>query len=241
LLVDAGLSPTQVEQRLAVHGISPDSLHGILISHNHSDHVRYAASCSAKFGVPLFVTRPTLTASKSAVSPRECREVEFFRAGDSLKLGALRVETVGTPHDAVDGVVFVIDDGVHRLGICTDLGHVFADLRSLVAGVDGLFLENNFDEQMLENGRYPQFLKRRIRGPGGHISNREAAELVARHASSRLQWLCLAHLSDKNNTAAKALQANREALGSALPIHVTSRHRAIEKLQLGGGQMCFDF
>ena len=111
--------------------------------------------------------------------------------------------------------------GERRVGICTDLGHVFDDLRSLVASVDGLYLESNYDEGMLERGRYPYVLKKRIRGPGGHIANREAAELVARHATSRLQWLCLAHLSEENNTPELARTALSAALGwDAAAIHV---------------------
>lgn len=241
LLFDAGLSPAHVEHRLQTIGVSPASLHGIVISHNHSDHVRFATTCSRQFGVPLFITEPTMRASRHFVSPLGC-DIQHFRSGDSIKFGELTVETIRTPHDAVDGVVFSIDDGQHRIGICTDVGHVFDDLRSLVSRVDGLFLESNFDEEMLKNGRYPAFTKRRIAGPGGHIANHEAAELVARQASSRLQWLCLAHISAENNTQAKALAAHRAALGQDLPIHVTSRRRATEALSLGPrrGQLSFD-
>jgi phosphoribosyl 1,2-cyclic phosphodiesterase len=160
-------------------------------------------------------------------------DVRHFRSGASVRIGHLTVETIATPHDATDGVVFVVDDGRHRLGICTDVGHVFGELKNLAGGVDALFLESNFDETMLARGPYPRRLKERIRGPGGHISNREAAELVANHAGDRLQWLCLAHLSHQNNSPGLALAAHREALGDSLPIHIASRSRASGALTLG--------
>jgi phosphoribosyl 1,2-cyclic phosphodiesterase len=249
LLFDAGLSALQVTQRLALHGRSADSADALFISHDHYDHVRCAGIYARKFKVPLFVTQRTLGASRRSIVPGPGMDVQYFRAGNSVKVGHLTVETVATPHDAADGVVFVIDDGRHRLGICTDVGHVFGDLKSLVKSVDGLFLESNYDEAMLANGPYPQRLKQRISGSRGHISNREAAELVASSASDKLQWLCLAHLSDKNNTPRKALAEHRALLGSALPIQLTSRSHATDSVGLDeavGGlstrrQLAFDF
>lgn len=232
LLFDAGLSATQVSQRLATHGRSAEGADALFISHDHYDHVRCAGIYARKFQVPLFITSPTLTASRRSLEAGKGIDVQNFRAGSSVKVGHLTVETVATPHDAADGVVFVIDDGRHRLGICTDVGHVFGDLKSLVKSVDALFLESNYDEAMLANGPYPQSLKRRISGSGGHISNREAAELVEGSATSKLQWLCLAHLSDKNNSPKKALAAHREVLGKNFPIQMTSREHATDIMSL---------
>lgn len=233
LLFDAGLSATQTESRLARTGRTAMEADALILSHNHSDHVRCAGLYAKKFKMPLFATRKTLAASRPIIPLTREIDVRYFRSGDSIKVGHVTVETIQTPHDAVDGVVFVVDDGKYRLGICTDVGHVFQDLRSLVKSVDGLFLESNYDEKMLEQGRYPRFLKERIHGPGGHISNRDAAELVEKSASSRLQWLCLAHLSDENNTPRKALSIHRQALGPEFPIQVTSRSNATESLLLG--------
>jgi phosphoribosyl 1,2-cyclic phosphodiesterase len=238
LLFDAGLSGIQLETRLARFGRSAAGLDALFISHDHSDHVRGAGVFVRKFGMPLYVTPRTLAVSKRRMQLGALAEVAHFRAGDRVRIRHVTVETVATPHDAVDGAVFVVDDGERRVGICTDLGHVFDDLRSLVASVDGLYLESNYDEGMLERGRYPYVLKKRIRGPGGHIANREAAELVARHATSRLQWLCLAHLSEENNTPELALATHRAALGDALPIVVARRYEATPPMtvapRLGG-------
>lgn len=231
LLFDGGLSATQVEQRLAQFDRDPRSVDAMIISHEHYDHVRHAGMCSKKFGIPIFITKPTYAIAKRYITVNDAIDVHHFKAGDTIKFEGVRVETVCTPHDAVDGVVFVIDDGQHRIGICTDVGHVYEDLKSVVKSVDGLFLESNFDERMLENGHYPYMLKKRISGPGGHISNREAAELVSQNASSKLQWLSLAHLSDKNNTLKKALAAHKKALGPKLHIQLTSRNSATDMLE----------
>jgi phosphoribosyl 1,2-cyclic phosphodiesterase len=232
LLFDAGITGAQAEARLAAYGRGVQGLDALFISHDHFDHVRCAGVFTRKFGVPLYATQRTLAVANRRIGLGPTTAVQHFRAGDSVKIKHVTVETVGTPHDAVDGVVFVVDDGVSRLGICTDLGHVFADMHALVGSVDGLFLESNYDVRMLETGYYPESLKRRISGRGGHISNVEAAELVAKSASSRLQWLCLAHLSAKNNTPARALATHRVVLGDAPTIHMTSRQHASQALSL---------
>lgn len=249
LLFDAGLSASQVSERLAAQGRSAQAADALFISHDHYDHVRCAGIYTRKFKVPLYINPRTLRASRRSLVPSAEMDIRHFRSGDSVTVGHLTVETVGTPHDAADGVVFVVDDGNHRIAICTDVGHVFGDLKNVVQSADGLFLESNYDETMLENGPYPLRLKQRISGSRGHISNREAAELVAGSASAKLQWLCLAHLSDKNNTPRKAMSLHRKALGESLPIQMTSRDRATEIMEIDPSregssrrrQLIFDF
>ena len=110
-------------------------------------------------------------------------------------------------------MVFVVDDGKHRLGILTDLGHVFSGLADVIASLDAVLLESNYDPDMLANGPYPDWLKERIAGPAGHISNFEAAELLKTAASKRMKWACLGHLSQDNNTPKLALATHRKILG----------------------------
>jgi phosphoribosyl 1,2-cyclic phosphodiesterase len=143
----------------------------------------------------------------------------------------LAVETIPTAHDAVDGVAFVIDDGRRRLGILTDLGHVFDGLEEVVSSLHAVILESNYDPDMLDGGAYPEFLKQRIRGPEGHISNVEAAELLA-CSGRRLQWACLAHLSEKNNQPKVARRTHRELLCNRFPIHIASRYEATDVLEV---------
>ncbi len=140
------------------------------------------------------------------------------------------METIPTPHDAADGVGFVVDDGVHRLGILTDLGHVFDELDEILPQLDAVFIESNYDLEMLAGSFYPETLKRRIRSPQGHLSNIDAAELLYRAASPRLAWACLAHLSQESNTPELAFETHRKVLGREFPLHCADRHAATDIL-----------
>jgi phosphoribosyl 1,2-cyclic phosphodiesterase len=230
LLVDAGISGQVACARLAEFGRDIRHVDAILISHDHSDHCRSMGIFHRKFGLPIHISPRTLAAATRRCSQGKLAGVETFLPGDVLRFGELAVETIPTPHDGVEGVAFVLDDGQQRVGVLTDLGHVFRDLSTVVGSLDGLLLESNYDPNMLAHGSYPAFLKRRIQGPRGHLSNGEAAELLATSAGSRLRWVCLAHLSEHNNTPTLAMQTHRAVLGGRLPLQVASRYKATEVL-----------
>lgn len=223
LLFDAGLSAKQLRERLASLDRKPDDLDALIISHEHSDHSCGIGVIARKYNVPVYITKPTLTASRRQ-NLGEIPEIVHFVPGHSFKIGAVTIETIATPHDAIDGSVFKVTHEGASLGICTDLGHVFRDLRNLVGQVDALYLESNYDTHMMINGPYPPSLKRRIMGPGGHISNAEAAELIAAEATSRLQWLCLGHLSAQNNTPEVTFATHEKIHGAAMPITIAPRY-----------------
>ena len=224
LLFDAGISGAQAERRLAAYGRDIRKVDAVIISHDHSDHVRCAGVLHRKYDLPLFASRPTLHAAEKNLDLGAVRDVGSFTSGSALRFGKVTVETVCTPHDAEDGVAFVICAEGRRLGILTDLGHVFNGLPELIESLDAVFLESNYDPEMLESGPYPAFLKARIRGPRGHISNIESAELLRSSASRALQWACLAHLSEQNNKPELALRTHRKILGNAFPIRAASRY-----------------
>jgi phosphoribosyl 1,2-cyclic phosphodiesterase len=232
LLFDAGISGTQARERLAQHGRDVSRVAALVISHDHSDHSRSMGIYQRKFGLPVYVTAETFRAASARYRLGEIDDVRRFHAGTTLRFGGVRVETIPTPHDGVDGVAFVIDDGRRRLGILTDLGHVFGELDAIIRSLDAVLLESNYDPEMLEQGAYPEFLKRRIRGPNGHLSNVEAAELLSDSATKRLQWACLGHLSHDNNTPAVALATHRKILGPRLPLHVATRYAASEVMEV---------
>jgi phosphoribosyl 1,2-cyclic phosphodiesterase len=225
LLFDAGISGSQVQQRLAFHNRSATGVDAVLISHDHADHSRNMGILHRKFGLPIYVTAETYRAA-SRYGLGEIADVRHFHSGEPLQFGKVVVETIATPHDAQDGVVFVVDDGQHRLGILTDLGHVFTGLGDVIASLDAVLLESNYDPDMLAHGGYPVWLKNRITGPAGHISNFEAAELLLAAASQRMKWVCLGHLSQDNNTPQLALATHRRILGERLPLHVATRYEA---------------
>jgi len=233
LLFDAGISGKRTAERLAAHGRDVRDVDAVIISHDHRDHIRSAGILSRKFHLPIYMTRAALSAARRyGLKLGIISDLRHYKPGKSLTFGALTVRTVPTPHDAADPVAFVISDGRRRLGILTDLGHVFGALTPLVARLDAVFLESNYDPEMLAAGPYPAYLKRRITGAAGHLSNVEAAELVARHGDGRLQWVALAHLSEANNTPELARRTHQGIAGRSRPVHIAWRHGPGEFLRI---------
>ena len=224
LLFDAGITGNLVQERLAVHGRDV-AVDAVLISHDHIDHCRSMGILNRMFGLPIYATAKTFDAAKR-FALGEINDLRYFVAGKTVQFGKVTVETISTPHDGADGVVFVVDDGKHRMGILTDLGHVFDGLADVIASLDAVLLESNYDPDMLATGSYPNWLKKRIAGPAGHISNFEAAELLSVAASKRMKWACLGHLSQDNNTPQLALATHRKILGDRLPFFVATRYEA---------------
>lgn len=222
LLFDAGVSGTCAARRMESRGCDIRSVQGIIISHDHVDHIQCAGVLQRKFGIPIYVTRKTLAATYCKLGILS--DVRFFESGDTLEFGHVRVHTVRTPHDAADGVAFVVECEGKRLGILTDLGHPFPGLQSLMEGLDAAYLESNYDPQMLEHGPYSELLKARIRGKGGHISNQEAAAVLKSCSKRRPEWIAVAHLSAENNHPQLAHEAQWAAVGRDYPVYHASRY-----------------
>ena len=231
LLFDAGISGIQAERRLLQHGRNIRDVDALVISHSHSDHVRSAGVFNRKYGIPIYMTRTTYETSAGMIHAGSGQEVCHFNSGEAIDFGAVSVMTIPTPHDAEDSVSFVVQFEGRRLGILTDLGHVFDDLAGIIASLNAVFLESNYDPAMLESGPYPQFLKNRIAGSGGHISNFQCWQLLAEHGSN-LQWACLSHLSAQNNDPETALGTCREITGDAIPLQVASRYEVGAEMRL---------
>lgn len=223
LLFDAGISGVQAQRRLAAFGRDIRRVDALIISHDHSDHIRSAGIFHRKFGLPVYVSEPTLRLAQR-FRPLGPMKAMTFVSGETLQFGDLGIETVRTPHDAADGVAFVVTSPGARLGILTDLGHPFEALSALLSGLDAVLMESNFDPEMLANGPYPAFLQTRIRGPRGHLSNPESARLL-RETGTRLKWACLGHLSEQNNRPELALDTHQALARGDYALHVASRYR----------------
>ncbi len=232
LLFDAGISGKQAEERLARHGRDIRNVDGLFISHDHSDHTRALGVFQRKFGMPVYITRRTLLAISRNQKIGNLERVRLFTAGNSQSFGEVTVHSVPTPHDSVDGVAFVVEDKQHRVGILTDLGHAFEGLREVLESLDAVVIESNYDEQMLATGPYPEHLKRRISGAGGHLSNEDAALLLKQSRTERMKWACLCHLSEENNEPERARATHQRILGEDFPVHIASRYDASEMFEL---------
>jgi len=221
ILFDAGISGRLSARLLDEKGRDIRACKALFLSHDHADHVRCAGIWQRRFGIPVHATEATIRAASGLDG---LRDVRLFRAGETVEVGPVKVHTIRTPHDAADGVAFVVDHEGKRLGILTDLGRPFPTLARLLPELDGAYLESNYDPDMLEKGRYPAFLKARIRGGRGHLSNFEAAALARESLGSRLRWIAIAHLSEENNLPELALDIHRQHLGRLFPVHLAWRH-----------------
>ena len=223
LVIDAGISGKQAERRMAAHGEDIRRVDALLLSHDHVDHTRAAGIYQRKFGLPIHATAGTVAACRHQLG--SVHDVRMFDSGGGIEIGEVVIHAIGTPHDGVDGVCFVIEHRGKRLGILTDLGFVFPQLESILPELDAVYIESNYDPDMLARGPYPPRLQNRIRGNGGHLANAEAAGLLRDFTDGRLQWAALAHLSEQNNTPPLALDTARRLTGRTETLHVASRTR----------------
>lgn len=230
LLFDAGISGRQAASRMLQHGRDIRDVDAVIISHDHVDHVSSAGVFQRMFDLPLYMTRRTHMAIRTNLG--RLHDVRYFRSGDALQFGSVTVHTIPTPHDAADGVAFVVECAGRRLGILTDLGHAFSGLQDLLSSVDGAYLECNYDPEMLENGPYPWELQERIRGLHGHLSNEDSADLLHACGRKRPAWIAAAHLSAANNTPELALDAPRRAVGHGYPVHLAPRWGCSEMFRI---------
>ncbi len=199
VLVDVGISCREVERRMARQGLSMERVKAIFISHEHTDHIRGLAVVANKYQLPVFMTPGTRGACRLAIPDRLLHPLADLA---SISIGGLGITGFHKYHDAAEPHSFVVRNDAVSVGVFTDIGRVCERVSHFFGECDAVFLESNYDEAMLMAGRYPHFLKNRIRGGYGHISNTEALELFLQHRSDRLSHLFLAHLSKDNNDPA---------------------------------------
>lgn len=226
LLFDAGISGAQAQKRMAIHDRNIRDVNAVIISHDHIDHIRSAGIYQRKFNIPIYITRQTLMATRCRLG--HLNDVHHFRSGETIGFHSLKVHTFATAHDAADGVVFVVEWEKKRLGILTDLGHPSPWIQDILESVDAAYLECNYDPDMLESGNYPEGLKARIRGDGGHTSNVDSAMMLKACGNRRPNWIAVAHLSQENNRPELAIETQLNAVGKTYPVYHASRYQASE-------------
>ena len=204
LMLDCGFSVNETVSRLARLGLQAEQINGLLVTHEHSDHIGGVARLARKFKLPVWMTHGTLLTQQAAFADIAVTELNPHHC---IAIGDIEVQPFLVPHDAREPVQYVFSDGAHRLGVLTDTGHITPHIEASLAGCHALVLECNHDEEMLRTGRYPLSLKQRVGGRVGHLSNRQAAELLASMDTSLLRYIVAAHLSKQNNLPELAAQA----------------------------------
>ncbi|MBQ5536144.1 MAG: MBL fold metallo-hydrolase [Oscillospiraceae bacterium] len=227
VLIDAGISARRITQSLARLGLSPAALSAILITHEHDDHIKGMRTLCRQCAAPVYAslgTAQSLAYAGEALRP--------FRAGDGFTVGALHIQSFPTSHDAADSVGYRIDSAGGSVGILTDTGFVTEAAAQVLRGVELLLLEANYDIEALRSGPYPYFLKERILGARGHLSNDDAAEFALQSVRSGTRDILLSHLSRENNTpvmAEYAVARRLQSLGMTVRLGVAPRDELSEE------------
>jgi phosphoribosyl 1,2-cyclic phosphodiesterase len=211
LLMDCGFGLAETRTRLARLGLAPHDLRGIVVSHEHGDHIGGVGRFARKHGLPVWLTAGTLVMAQDL----DGVEVRVIDSHAVFAVEALEVQPFPVPHDAREPVQYVFSDGARRLGVLTDSGCSTPHIETILSGVEALVLECNHDAAMLANGPYPPSLKQRVGGRFGHLENGQSAELLGKLKHDRLQCVMAAHVSRKNNTPALARRALAQVLNCA--------------------------
>lgn len=225
VLVDAGLSGKQMRERLERVGVDPKAIRAIIVSHEHSDHVKGVGVLSRRYKLPVYMNWGTWSAAARSIG--KVHRLEHFETGSRFIVAGLRIHPFSVPHDCADPVGFRITNGAVSIGIATDLGAVTGLVENALGGLRVVVLESNHDPAMLRDGPYPWELKQRVRGRLGHLSNSDSARLLQRIVSDELKAVILAHLSETNNLPELALASARDCLAEFLA-HRGSLHCAVQ-------------
>ncbi len=221
VLIDGGISRREIEKRMTRLGLSMKKVQGIFVSHEHGDHIHGITSLTRRHKIPVYITSATRSAGNLRLDDTLVRDM---RAHTTVSIGAIRVTPIPMKHDAIDPHSFMISSDTVNVGIFTDIGvacdNVVANFRKCHAA----FLESNYDEWMLDNGRYPLALKNRIRSGSGHLSNREARQLFTTHRPDFMTHLFLVHLSQNNNHP-RIVRDTFYPVAGNVQVVVTSRDR----------------
>ncbi len=220
ILVDAGISCREIERRMARLDLSMSKVKALFISHEHTDHISGAAVLSRKYKLPVYITPSTIRQAKIHI---EKSLQQTFKTDEAIQIGSLSVTPFVKHHDAIDPFSFMIASKDIKVGVITDIGKVCERVIHYFRQCHACFLETNYDDKMLEEGGYPIFLKQRIRGGKGHISNAQALELFLQQKPPFMSHLLLSHLSKHNNCPELVFDLFKQHAGD-IEVVVASRY-----------------
>lgn len=228
LLLDCGFSMREAVKRLERLGLQPEQLAAVLVTHEHSDHVKGVPALARKYRMPIFMTPGTYHSREYGQIP----QLKLIESYQNFVVNEITVQPVAVPHDAREPAQYWFQAGGKKLGILTDLGCLTSHVIDAFKGCDGLIIEANHDRNLLAFGPYPPSLKERVAGPWGHLSNEQAADLLEQIDTSKLQHLVVGHISQKNNTlelAKRSLAGIQKPLGQ---IYYACQDQGFHWLQL---------
>jgi phosphoribosyl 1,2-cyclic phosphodiesterase len=201
ILIDAGIAARTIKKRLKEVGIGMETIRAVFITHDHTDHIKSVSALGEQLHIPIYSTALVHEGinRNHCITEKLSSSVRILEKGTVLQLGEFRIEAFEVPHDGSDNVGYCIQADGKVFSFLTDLGEITPTAAAFIRKANYLILEANYDEEMLRMGRYPQYLKERIDGPNGHLSNRATAGFLAEHITDTLRQVWLCHLSHDNN------------------------------------------
>lgn len=224
VLIDVGLSGKELQKRMDMRGLSLDDMDAIIITHEHSDHIKGAGIVSRRFKLPIYINEKTFRAGESILGKPHA--LEFIDCGKDFFIGNMKIHPFSISHDAVDPTGFSMECHGTKIGVATDLGIANLVVREHLKHAHLLILESNHDPVMLiENENYPWPLKQRVKSRKGHLANEDTRDLLTDLVHDRLHHVILAHLSEENNTHEKARSSAVQALnGSGVTLSIATQN-----------------
>ncbi len=229
ILVDVGIYTKRVLERMERVKLDIQKVKAIFISHEHADHMRGVKVLSKKHSIPVYMTSTTY---HNSWHPNRPQHFKVFNPNEPITIDDITVHPFIKNHDAAEPCSFRVEVNGKNIGVMTDIGAPCINLESHFKQCDAAFLESNYDEEMLDNGKYPYPLKERVKSDLGHLSNRQAVEFASQHIPEQMELLLLSHLSGDNNTPQKALLAFSKLTQKA-KIELTFRHKPTKVFTLG--------
>ncbi|MEO5564351.1 MAG: MBL fold metallo-hydrolase [Chitinophagaceae bacterium] len=230
VLIDAGISCRETEKRLNRLGLSIYNIKAIFVSHEHSDHITGISRLSKKYRLPVYITEGTLKSSGLLI---EKHLVESFHPNEPVTIGGLTITAFSKFHDASDPHSFMVSDNKVNIGIFTDIGYACKEVIRYFKLCHAAFLESNYCNDMLSQGNYPYYLKKRISSDNGHLSNVQALDIFIKYRGTQLSHLILSHLSENNNCPKLVNRLFNEKAGTT-KIVVASRYEETELYSIAG-------
>ena len=240
ILIDAGIGPRVIKKRLAEYGVNLSSIMAVLITHDHYDHIESVGHLGEKLHIPVYAIREVHRGIKNSplIQNSLNGSAKYIEKGKTFQIEDFRITPFDVPHDSNDNAGYYMEFGGQKMTLATDVGAITDEVANYMCKANQLVIESNYDEEMLNNGRYPWHLKRRITSGTGHLSNRQTAEFLANNFSSELRNIWLCHLSGDNNNPQLAFDTTKDQLslkgievGKHVDLHVLERNVLSAKIE----------